>query len=96
VGHSLIELLEDTVVELNNCFLIESRKPFRHESGKLPLRLVSNKRKPVPDYLPTLVDQRTTLFWHGANPSWPASRAPSASISIPTRSTRELRSGMGG
>jgi hypothetical protein len=57
-----------TVVELNNCFLIESRKRFRHESGKLPLRLVSNKRTPVPDYLPTLVDQRTTLFWHGANP----------------------------
>lgn len=57
-----------TVVEMDYCLLIQSRKRFLHGSGKLPLRLVSNKRNLIPDYLPTLVDKKATLFWHGVVP----------------------------
>ncbi|OAJ52598.1 hypothetical protein A6V36_13895 [Paraburkholderia ginsengiterrae] len=57
-----------TVREADYSFLIESRKRFLHEARKLPLLLVSSKKKVLPDYLPTLVDKKATLFWHGAIP----------------------------
>jgi hypothetical protein len=56
------------VREADYSFLIESRKRFLHDAKKLPLLLVSNKKKVLPDYLPTLVGQTATLFWHGAIP----------------------------
>jgi hypothetical protein len=57
-----------TVVEKPHCFLIQSRKKFLHGTGTLPLLLVPKKRNLVLDYLPTLIDQRATLFWHGVVP----------------------------
>jgi hypothetical protein len=57
-----------TVREADYSFLIESRKRFLHEAKKLPLLLVSSKKKVLPDYLPTLAGKRATLFWHGAIP----------------------------
>lgn len=57
-----------TVREADYSFLIESRKRFLHDAKKLPLLLVSNKKKVLPGYLPTLVGQTATLFWHGAIP----------------------------
>lgn len=56
------------VVEKEHCFLIQSRKTFLHGTGKLPLRLVPKKRNLVLNYLPTLINQKATLFWHGVVP----------------------------
>lgn len=58
-----------TVEEKDHCFLIQSRKRFLLGTSKFPLRLVSKKRHLVPNYFPTLVDVKATLFWHGVAPS---------------------------
>lgn len=57
-----------TVVALDYCYMIETRKRFSSETGKLPLRLISKKRSTVPAYLPDLVNQTATLFCHGVTP----------------------------
>lgn len=67
--HERIIFGASTVREADYSFLIESRKRFLHEAKKLPLLLVSSKKKVLPDYLPTLADKKATLFWHGAIPS---------------------------
>ncbi|MGU7813678.1 hypothetical protein [Burkholderia sp. AW49-1] len=54
-----------TVVELDYCYLIESRKRFQYEAKKFPLRMVLNKRNLAPDYLSEIVDKKATLFLHG-------------------------------
>ncbi|ORT83477.1 hypothetical protein B7G54_24325 [Burkholderia puraquae] len=54
-----------TVVELEFCYLIDSRKRFQHEAKKFPLRTVLNKRHLTPDYLSGMVDKTATFFWHG-------------------------------
>ncbi|AEA58935.1 hypothetical protein bgla_1g02390 [Burkholderia gladioli BSR3] len=56
-----------TVVELEYCYLIDSRKRFQHEAKKFPLRTVLNKRNLESDYLPELVDKTVTFFWHGVS-----------------------------
>ncbi|WP_230460946.1 hypothetical protein [Burkholderia ubonensis] len=63
--HERIVFGAATVVELDHCYLIESRKKFQHEAKKFPLRMVLKKRNVAPDYLPELVDKKATLFWHG-------------------------------
>lgn len=54
-----------TVVELEYCYLVDSRKRFQHEAKKFPLRTVLNKRNLAPDYLSEMVDKTATFFWHG-------------------------------
>ncbi|HDR9163786.1 TPA: hypothetical protein QDB28_004192 [Burkholderia vietnamiensis] len=54
-----------TVVELDHCYLIDSRKKFQHGVKKFPLRLVLKKRNLAPGHLAEMADKKVTLFWHG-------------------------------
>ncbi|CAJ4378992.1 Uncharacterised protein [Burkholderia pseudomallei] len=54
-----------TVVELDYCYIIDSRKRFQHEARKFPLRVVLNKRNLAPDYLSKIGGKKATLFLHG-------------------------------
>lgn len=54
-----------TVVDLEHCYLIDSRKRFQREAKKFPLRTVLNKRNLAPDYLSEMVNKTATFFWHG-------------------------------
>ncbi|MET5012123.1 hypothetical protein AAHH80_33165, partial [Burkholderia pseudomallei] len=53
-----------TVVEIDYCYIIDSRKRFQHEARKFPLRVVLNKRNLAPDYLSKIGGKKATLFLH--------------------------------
>ncbi|WP_244102569.1 hypothetical protein [Burkholderia ambifaria] len=53
-----------TVVELDYCYLIDSRKRFQHEAKKFPLRTVLNKRNLASDHFSRMVNKTATFFCH--------------------------------